>query len=239
MNVFVAFGNFRTVRQRVQPRRQVADEGVRVRRVVGERVGQHLHGLRCRNRHHPVQVGMIHMRRHGEGIGQFQIRIRAGDAEAHQEAVRAVGQHRAVVHGHAGHVVRQRHHRHGEEGGFGAVGDGHHQFAGCVFHVRGGDFDAVQRHVDDGGHVQRLVRRALIDDTVSVGFPRHGFAALGEFFRAADVFQRGQQRPVVDFRQSVAIFKANVVNDGQRVAVGIRHGINTLVFHGFRAGKAG
>ena len=52
------------------------------------------------------QVGMIHMRRHGEGIGQFQIRIRAGDAEAHQETVRAVGQHRAVVHGHAGHVVR-------------------------------------------------------------------------------------------------------------------------------------
>ena len=106
MNILVAFGNVRAVRQRVQPRRQVADEGVRVRRVVGERVGQHLHGLRCRNRHHPVQVGMIHMRRHGEGIGQFQIRIRAGDAEAHQEAVRAVGQHRAVVHGHAGHVVR-------------------------------------------------------------------------------------------------------------------------------------
>ena len=49
---------------------------------------------------------MIHMRRHGEGIGQFQIRIRAGNAEAHQEAVRAVGQHRAVVYGHAGHVVR-------------------------------------------------------------------------------------------------------------------------------------
>ena len=38
--------------------------------------------------------------------------------------------------------------------------------------------------MDDGGHVQRLVRRALIDDAVSVGFPRHGFAALGEFFRA-------------------------------------------------------